>query len=175
MERGTWNAILIGSNLSIRMSGRSATDNPPVTTLTVRCESHARSRQESPFAAKARGGSRCLVIGSNEKHSQRAQTPSALRGYGRRSSPRAASVLSGKSAGLIRDGFSSTVRRATQEYRESFEVAQQSCRRKDARSSGVNFPDSALARIDHRFGNEGDFGRPERFSESFAIDPVQVE
>ena len=32
-----------------------------------------------------------------------------------------------------------------------------------------------LARIDHRFGNEGDFGRPERFSESFAIDPVQVE
>ena len=33
----------------------------------------------------------------------------------------------------------------------------------------------ALARIDHRFGNEGDFGRPERFSESFAIDPVQVE
>ena len=46
---------------------------------------------------------------------------------------------------LIRDGFSSTVRRATQEGRESFEVAQQSCRRKDARSSGVNFPDSALA------------------------------
>ena len=34
---------------------------------------------------------------------------------------------------------------------------------------------STLARIDHRFGNEGDFGRPERFSESFAIDPVQVE
>ena len=33
----------------------------------------------------------------------------------------------------------------------------------------------ALSRIDHRFGNEGDFGRPERFSESFAIDPVQVE
>ena len=33
----------------------------------------------------------------------------------------------------------------------------------------------ALARIDHRFGNEGDFGRPERFSESFSIDPVQVE
>ncbi len=33
----------------------------------------------------------------------------------------------------------------------------------------------SLARIDHRFGNEGDFGRPERFSESFAIDPVQVE
>ncbi len=33
----------------------------------------------------------------------------------------------------------------------------------------------ALAHIDHRFGNEGDFGRPERFSESFAIDPVQVE
>ena len=27
----------------------------------------------------------------------------------------------------------------------------------------------------HRFGNEGDFGRPERFSESFAIDSVQVE
>ena len=36
-------------------------------------------------------------------------------------------------------------------------------------------PLKALARIDHRFGNEGDFGRPERFSESFAIDPVQVE
>ena len=36
-------------------------------------------------------------------------------------------------------------------------------------------PSTALARIDHRFGNEGDFGRPERFSESFAIDPVQVE
>ncbi len=35
--------------------------------------------------------------------------------------------------------------------------------------------DEALTRIDHRFGNEGDFGRPERFSESFAIDPVQVE
>ena len=35
--------------------------------------------------------------------------------------------------------------------------------------------DAALARIDHRFGNEGDFGRPERFSESFAIDPGQVE
>ena len=35
--------------------------------------------------------------------------------------------------------------------------------------------DGHLARIDHRFGNEGDFGRPERFSESFAIDPVQVE
>ena len=35
--------------------------------------------------------------------------------------------------------------------------------------------DDTLARIDHRFGNEGDFGRPERFSESFAIDPVQVE
>ena len=33
----------------------------------------------------------------------------------------------------------------------------------------------SLTRIDHRFGNEGDFGRPERFSESFAIDPVQVE
>ena len=47
---------------------------------------------------------------------------------------------------LIRDGFSSTVRRATQEGRESFEVAQQSCRRKDARSSGVNFPDSALGK-----------------------------
>ena len=36
-------------------------------------------------------------------------------------------------------------------------------------------PTAILARIDHRFGNEGDFGRPERFSESFAIDPVQVE
>ncbi len=35
--------------------------------------------------------------------------------------------------------------------------------------------EAGLARIDHRFGNEGDFGRPERFSESFAIDPVQVE
>ena len=35
--------------------------------------------------------------------------------------------------------------------------------------------DKVLTRIDHRFGNEGDFGRPERFSESFAIDPVQVE
>ena len=46
---------------------------------------------------------------------------------------------------LIRDGFSSSVRRATQQCREYFEVAQQSCRRKDARSSGVNFPDSALA------------------------------
>ena len=34
---------------------------------------------------------------------------------------------------------------------------------------------ASLARIDHRFGNEGDFGRPERFSESFSIDPVQVE
>ena len=55
-----------------------------------------------------------------------------------------ASVLSGKFAGLIRDGFSSSVRRATQECRESFEEAQQSCRRKDARSSGVNFPDSTL-------------------------------
>ena len=54
------------------------------------------------------------------------------------------SVLSGKSASLIRDGFSSSVRRATQEYREFFEVAEQSCRRKDARSSGVNFPDSTL-------------------------------
>ena len=57
------------------------------------------------------------------------------------------SVLSGKFAVLIRDGFSSTVRRATQEGRESFEVAQQSCRRKDARSSGVNFPDSALGGV----------------------------
>ena len=56
-------------------------------------------------------------------------------------------MLSGKSASLIRDGFSSSVRRATQEYREFFEVAQQSCRRKDARSSGVNFPDSTLARL----------------------------
>ena len=35
--------------------------------------------------------------------------------------------------------------------------------------------EAALTRIDHRFGNEGDFGRPERFSESFSIDPVQVE
>ena len=34
-------------------------------------------------------------------------------------------VLSGKFAVLIRDGFSSTLRRATQEGRESFEVAQQ--------------------------------------------------
>ena len=59
-----------------------------------------------------------------------------------------ASVLSGKFAVLIRDGFSSTVRRATQEGRESFEVAQQSCRRKDARSSGVNFPDSALGLLE---------------------------
>ena len=33
----------------------------------------------------------------------------------------------------------------------------------------------SLAALKHRFGNEGDFGRPERFSESFAIDPVQVE
>ena len=51
---------------------------------------------------------------------------------------------------------------------------------------GKRFPDrerqkeyyrksQSLARIDHRFGNEGDCGRPERFSESFAIDPVQVE
>ena len=55
------------------------------------------------------------------------------------------SVLSGKFVSLIRDGFSSSVRRATQQCREYFEVAQQSCRRKDARSSGVNFPDSALA------------------------------
>ncbi len=39
----------------------------------------------------------------------------------------------------------------------------------------ANTHDGVLARIDHRFGNEGDFGRPERFSESFAIDPVQVE
>ena len=53
-------------------------------------------------------------------------------------------MLSGKFGALIRDGFSSSVRRATQECRESFEVAQQSCRRKDARSSGVNFPDSTL-------------------------------
>ena len=43
-------------------------------------------------------------------------------------------------------------------------------------AEGVQDPlSAALARIDHRFGNEGDFGRPERFSESFAIDPVQVE
>ena len=48
---------------------------------------------------------------------------------------------------LIWDGFSS-MRRATQECRESFELAQQSCRRKDARSSGVNFPDSALDHLD---------------------------
>ena len=54
------------------------------------------------------------------------------------------SVLSGKFGALIRDGFSSSVRRATQECPESLEVAQQSCRRKDARSSGVNFPDSTL-------------------------------
>ena len=43
---------------------------------------------------------------------------------------------------------------------------------------GLDWMDSnlvLLARIDHRFGNEGDFGRPERFSESFSIDPVQVE
>ena len=38
-----------------------------------------------------------------------------------------------------------------------------------------SFDASVLTRIDHRFGNEGDFGRPERFSESFSIDPVQVE
>ncbi len=36
------------------------------------------------------------------------------------------------------------MRRATKEGRASFEVAQQSCRRKDAQSSGGNFPDSAL-------------------------------
>ena len=36
------------------------------------------------------------------------------------------------------------MKRATQQCREYFDVAQQSCRRKDARSSGVNFPDSAL-------------------------------
>ena len=60
-----------------------------------------------------------------------------------------ASVLSGKFASLIRDGFSSSVRRATQQCREYFEVAQQSCRRKDARSSGVNFPDSALGNFQH--------------------------
>ena len=58
-----------------------------------------------------------------------------------------ASVLSGKFAVLIRDGFSLSVRRATQECRESFEAAQQSCRRKDARSSGVNFPDSTLVNL----------------------------
>ncbi len=55
-----------------------------------------------------------------------------------------ASVLSRRFAVLIRDGFSSTVRRATQEGRASFEVAQQSCRRKGARSGGVNFWDSTL-------------------------------
>ena len=38
------------------------------------------------------------------------------------------------------------MRRATQEGRASFKVAQQSCRRKDAQSSGGNFPDSALVR-----------------------------
>ncbi len=43
------------------------------------------------------------------------------------------------------DSFASPARRATQEDRESFEEAQQSCRRKDARSSGVNFWDSTLA------------------------------
>ena len=43
-----------------------------------------------------------------------------------------ASVLSGKFVSLIRDGFSSSVRRATQQCQEYFEVAQQSCRRKDA-------------------------------------------
>ena len=59
----------------------------------------------------------------------------------------AASVLSGKFALLIWDGFSLTVRRATQEGRASFKVAQQSCRRKDAQSSGGNFPDSALVRV----------------------------
>ena len=32
-----------------------------------------------------------------------------------------------------------------------------------------------LARIGHRFGNEGDFSRPERFSESFDVDSVRVE
>ena len=57
------------------------------------------------------------------------------------------SVLSGKFALLIWDGFSLTVRRATQEGRASFKVAQQSCRRKDAQSSGGNFPDSALAAL----------------------------
>ena len=45
----------------------------------------------------------------------------------------------------------------------------------DARVVSYRSPLGRLARIDHRFGNEGDFGRPERFSESFAIDPVQVE
>ena len=40
------------------------------------------------------------------------------------------------------------MRRATQQCREYFEVAQQSCRRKDARSSGVNFPDSALGQYE---------------------------
>ena len=63
------------------------------------------------------------------------------------------SVLSGKFAVLIRNGFSSSVRRATQECRESFEEAQQSCRRKDARSSGVNFPDSALDTPGARIGS----------------------
>ena len=32
-----------------------------------------------------------------------------------------------------------------------------------------------LAPLFHRFENQGDFGRPERFSESFDVDPVQVE
>ena len=45
----------------------------------------------------------------------------------------------------------------------------------DAFVTKLNPTGTGLARIDHRFGNEGDFGRPERFSESFAIDPVQVE
>ncbi len=58
--------------------------------------------------------------------------------------------MSGKFTVIIRDGFSSSVRRATQEGRESFEEAQQSCRRKDARNSGVNFPDSALASVERQ-------------------------
>ena len=74
---------------------------------------------------------------------------------GRRLSPGTkTSVLSGKFVSLIRDGFSSSVRRATQQCREYFEVAQQSCRRKDARSSGVNFPDSALDTIRTAFPGE---------------------
>ena len=76
--------------------------------------------------------------------SKRAPGPDCITGLEDPTQARYSSVLSGKFAVLIRDGFSSTVRRATQEGRESFEVAQQSCRRKDARSSGVNFPDSAL-------------------------------
>jgi hypothetical protein len=48
--------------------------------------------------------------------------------------------------------FRRPVRRATQEYREYFEEAQQSWRRKDARNNGVNFWDRILARISHEVG-----------------------